>query len=216
MDHQCPSFDIEKDCLEKGSMIIAGVDEAGRGALAGPLYIGIVIFSAEITLRTTDDLSFIKDSKKISPGKRMKALEKLEAIAQVCMSYSVSAEVVDSLNVNQATLHAIESAFETLDILPDAVLLDGNFNFNTKLPIHSVIGGDSLSFSIAAASIVAKVHRDMYMMNLADSYPRYGFEKNMGYGTADHRAAIQEHGPSPFHRYSYEPVRSQYADRKQC
>lgn len=214
MDRQCPTFAIEQGCLEKGSNIIAGVDEAGRGALAGPLCIGLVIFPADIIPYPPVDLSFIQDSKKLTARRRESALEKIEELALVALSTFVEPGLIDALNINQATLYAIEKAVESLAVKPEIILLDGNFSFNTQLPLKSVVRGDSLSLSIAAASIVAKVQRDRYMSCLADNYPHYGFEKNMGYGTAYHRNAIRDFGPAQCHRFSYEPMRSQYESSK--
>ncbi|MFW5808737.1 MAG: ribonuclease HII [Spirochaetota bacterium] len=208
----CPSFEIERRCREAGSRIIAGVDEAGRGALAGPLCVAAVVFPEDIILNPPPELSSIRDSKKLSPRRREAALDTVAAYSLSYTHVFINPAAVDALNVNQATLHALECAAAELCVIPDCILLDGNFSFITDLPVRSIVGGDTLSLSIAAASIVAKVNRDRYMVSFSRRYPHFGFEHNMGYGTAFHRDAIRKYGPCPEHRRTYEPVRSLYAD----
>lgn len=211
-----PSFQIERSCRISGSRVIAGADEAGRGALAGPLAVGIVVFNNDLVTSPPEALFAIRDSKKLSAKKRESAFECITHYAETYACYLVEPPRIDQLNVNQATLYALETAAVLLTVTPDIILLDGNFSFSTALPLRSVVGGDSRSISIAAASIVAKVTRDRFMRNYAREYPHFGFEHNMGYGTAFHREAIQKYGPCPGHRLTYEPVRSLYADTKPC
>jgi ribonuclease HII len=209
-----PDFHLEKESLFAGKRLIAGIDEAGRGALAGPLCIGIVIFDSSTFQSIPEIFSSITDSKNLTPSARETAYEIIREHSLHCSFESVSSDEVDFFNVNQATFIAIERGYEKLTPKPDHILLDGTFCFKTLLPIQSVKKGDSLSLSIAAASICAKVERDRIMKRYAEVYPHYGFETHVGYGTTYHRTQIEKHGPCKIHRRSYEPVKSWYESRK--
>ena len=202
------SFDIEMGLLDKGFSIIAGVDEAGRGSLAGPLSLGLVVYSVALIRNPPDEIiSSIRDSKKLSPKKRTDALFLVEKNAVMHSFELVSHRIVDSLNVNGATEYALKKLLENISPLPDIILMDGNFSFDPGIPVLSVVKGDSKSFSIASASIVAKVNRDRIMKEYDSLYSGYSFGRNMGYGTLEHRKAIIRLGPSEIHRRTYEPVR---------
>jgi len=184
-----------------GYLIIAGVDEVGRGPLAGP------VVAACVVLPEGFDLAGINDSKKLTERQRERAEVRIRAEALAIGLGVVPPETIDRINILQATREAMRSAFLLLSPAPDYVLIDG-------LPVpdfpcqvqKSVISGDSQSVSIAAASIVAKVARDQMMRDYALLYPEYGFAGHKGYGAATHLAALREHGPCPIHRRSFAPV----------
>jgi ribonuclease HII len=199
-----PTFIEEEKLWQQGFKLIAGIDEVGRGPLAGPVVAAAVILSPE---NNSSWLTQIRDSKKLSAKKRefLSACIQEEAIAfSIGM---VSHEQIDYLNILGATRLAMRTAMEQLTTTPDALLIDA-----VKLPeiaIHqkSIIRGDSISRSIAAASIVAKVYRDALMAKYANLYPGYGFARNMGYGTKEHLESLREIGCCPIHRISFAPVR---------
>lgn len=206
-----PDFAIEKELLREGCRLIAGVDEAGRGALAGPLCVGITIYTPSFIGSLDGPLPGIDDSKKLTPRKRSAALEIIRRSALFSASILVSHRTVDRLNINRATEYAINRLLESISIKPDIVILDGNFSFTSPVPIHSVPKGDARSVSIASASIEAKVWRDTIMHRMDRLWPCYNFAENKGYGTSRHIQAIRERGISPVHRLSYEPARSMIA-----
>lgn len=206
-----PDFSIEQDLVRDGCRIIAGMDEAGRGALAGPLCVGITIYDRSFIESLPGPLPGIDDSKKLSPRKRLAALDFIRGRALFTSSILVSHRTVDRLNVNRATEYAVNRLLETIGITPDIVILDGNFSFHARVPIRSIRKGDARSISIASASIEAKVRRDMIMQRLDRLWPYYNFTGNKGYGTRRHIQAIHDRGISPVHRMSYEPVKSLYA-----
>lgn len=200
-----PDFSFEDNC--RG--IVAGVDEAGRGPWAGPVVAGaVVIFDRNLDQFLLEGLD---DSKKLSAKKREALYEALlaaETKGQLKTGIGeASAEEIDRVNILQATFLAMRRAVEALGMTPDYALVDGN---QTPKPfacaVQTVVKGDARSYSIAAASIMAKVHRDRLMARLAEEYPFYGFEKNAGYGTALHIAGLKEHGITPQHRKSYRPI----------
>lgn len=190
--------------------LVAGVDEAGRGPWAGPVVAGAVIFfSHNIHPFLSQHLN---DSKKISATKREALFEILQSEAKLgnlaLAIGQASAREIDELNILQATFEAMRRAVKGLHCLPNAALIDGNRNpQNFPCPSYTLIKGDAKSYSIAAASIVAKVYRDNLMKKLALKYPRYGFEKNVGYGTKEHIKALQLWGITPEHRLSYKPIK---------
>jgi ribonuclease HII len=200
---------FEKTLRRNGFRIIAGVDEVGRGALAGP------VFAAAVVLDGTGDYSPIRDSKVLSAEKRRLLAERIHAEALGLGFGCVSESVIDQINILQATHKAMRQAVASLPVLPDMVLVDGFFLPGLALPCIGIVGGDSRSYSIAAASIVAKVKRDAFMTSLASEYPQYGFDRNMGYGTEFHRRAIARHGPSPCHRRTFKCVRAVGGDDAQ-
>ncbi len=190
----------EKEYYNQGYTVIAGVDEAGRGPLAGPLVVAAVVLPRECELYGVDD------SKKIAEKKREQLYE---LIVQQAVAYSVrivTPERIDELNIYQATLQAMQECLEELQ--PQVALIDAMpIKSDKYLPV-SLIKGDSLSLSIAAASIVAKVTRDRIMLELDAQYPEYGFAKHKGYPTKAHIEALNMYGITPCHRLSYEPVKS--------
>lgn len=189
--------------------LIVGVDEAGRGPWVGPVVAGaVVFFNHDIHPFLLKNLN---DSKKISATKREALFEVLQSEAKLKnLAWAVgqaSAREIDDLNILQATFEAMRRAVKALPCLPDVALIDGNRNpQNFPCPSYTLIKGDTKSYSVAAASIVAKVYRDNLMKNMALQYPGYGFEKNAGYGTKEHVAALKTLGVTPEHRKSYKPI----------
>ncbi len=182
--------------------LVAGVDEAGRGPLAGPVVAAAVIL---------DDLHPIKglgDSKAISPRRREALFDEIRARALCCAIASASAEEIDQLNILQATLLAMRRAVEALRLLPHRVVVDGNRLPALRMPVAAVVKGDALVPAISAASILAKVHRDRLCQALHERHPQYGFDAHKGYPTAEHLAALRQHGACAEHRRSYAPVRA--------
>jgi len=177
---------------------VAGVDEAGRGPLAGPVTVAAVILGHDWKQST-----FLNDSKKLSPKKRDFCFE---CICEEALAYSivsVSNVEIDEINILKATLQGMSRALEQLTPAPDYVLVDGNQYPPTQTPGETLVKGDSRSCSIAAASILAKVTRDRLMLDYAKQYPQYGFEKHKGYPTAKHREAVAKYGLTPLHRHSF-------------
>lgn len=203
-----PTFNIEKQLLREGISLIAGVDEVGRGALAGPLCLGIVIYDASFIVATDGPLPGIDDSKKLTHQKRLAALDSIRKRALLCASILVSHRTVDRLGINGATEFALDRLIAQVPIRPDCVILDGNFSFRSTVPIRSITQGDRKSISIASASIAAKVRRDLILMTFDNLYPGYHFKRNKGYGTKLHIRALHDAGVCPIHRRSYEPVKS--------
>ena len=180
-----------------GASYIAGVDEAGRGPLAGP------VCAAACILPRNLEIPGLNDSKKLSPQKR-EAL--YDVIIKSAVSYGIAfatVEEIESLNILNATFLAMNRALSQLSPQPALALIDGNRNSGISIPSRCVVKGDSLCADIAAASVLAKVTRDSYMLTMAEQYPEYGFEKHKGYGTAQHYAALRQFGPSPIHRPSF-------------
>lgn len=204
-----PDFFIEKELLSKGYRCIAGIDEAGRGALAGPLGIGLVIYSPEIYSCIPEEISDgVNDSKQITHKKRVRALAYIEKYAVSAVSVLIPHTIIDEININRATELGINRLIEKTPVKPDVLIIDGNYKFKFSIPSVSVIKGDSRSITIASASILAKVRRDTIMDKIDVKCPGYGFNCNKGYGTASHLASIETNGFSRLHRKSYEPVRS--------
>jgi len=190
-------WEIEKSLGEKGYKYIAGVDEAGRGPLAGPVYAAAVILPEGVKI------DGINDSKKLSEKKRE---ELFDVITKVAVSYCVSSvdeKVIDEVNILNATHMAMCNAVDGLTSPCDYVIVDGNSIKGMEKPHMTVVKGDAKSISIAAASILAKVSRDRYIKEMAKEYPEYGFEKHKGYGTKAHTDAILEHGICPIHRKTF-------------
>lgn len=187
----------ERQLKEKGYKYVCGVDEVGRGPLAGPVVCAAVIMPLD------DVIEGVDDSKKLSAKKRealsVLILKKASAV-NICR---IEADKIDEINILEATKLCMKNAVEGLEITPDCVLCDGNMTLDISVPQQSIIKGDALSYSIGAASIVAKVYRDKLMDGYAEVYPGYGFEKHKGYGTAAHIEAIKERGLCPIHRRSF-------------
>ncbi len=185
--------------------LIAGVDEAGRGPLAGPVVAAAVILGAE-------QIEGLDDSKKLS-AKRRGALEALILARCVVGIGMASVEEIDRINILQATLLAMTRAVEALGVEPDDVLVDGNRLPKWRYSARAVVGGDALHPCISAASIIAKEHRDRIMLAAHAEHPHYGWDRNKGYGAAAHLAALAAHGPTPLHRRSFAPVARAFANR---
>ncbi|WP_297801225.1 ribonuclease HII [Arenimonas sp. GDDSR-1] len=182
-------------------MITAGVDEAGRGPLAGP------VVCAAVILPPDDGLIGLDDSKKLGEGRREQLFETIQEIAIAHCIHFVDAATIDRMNILQATLHGMRLAIHGLDVAPELVLIDGNrLPPDLPCPARALVGGDGLERSIMAASILAKVSRDRHLRALDARFPAYGFARNKGYPTAEHLAALLRHGPCPEHRRSYGPV----------
>lgn len=180
---------------------IAGVDEVGRGCLAGP------VVAAAVILDPNRPIKGLRDSKKLSAKKRD---ELAEEIKEKALAWSVAAmgpEVIDKINILQATLQAMKAAVEKLPVEPDFVQVDGNKLPKWKWLSEAVVKGDDKVEWISAASIIAKTTRDGYMCKIAELYPQYGFEHHVGYGTAEHIKALNAYGPTPIHRKTFAPVR---------
>jgi ribonuclease HII len=197
-----PSFRFELRCEGR----VAGIDEAGRGPLAGPVFAAAAIIDRTRAARKL--LRRINDSKMLTFEEREEAYEAMIASGVVLFAIAeASVEEIDSVNILQATFLAMRRALRALPMAPVAALVDGNCDPRLPCPAHPVIGGDGLSLSIAAASVVAKVARDRLMQRLAERYDGYGWTTNVGYGTVEHRAAIVRLGLTPHHRLSFQPSR---------
>ena len=189
----------ERALLQRGCKYIAGVDEVGRGPLAGPVVCAAVI----MPLDEENLVIGVDDSKKLSEKKREMLAEQIKQRALCYTIIEIDEKMIDEINILEATKLGMKRAIESLEIAPDTVLTDGNMTININFPQQSVIHGDALSYSIGAASIIAKVHRDHMMVEFAKTYPDYGFDKNKGYGTAEHIKGIKEKGLCPIHRRSF-------------
>ncbi len=189
----------ERALCAEGKTYIAGVDEVGRGPLAGPVVCAAVI----MPLQAETLVAGVDDSKKLSAKKREELAEKIKATALCYSIVEIDEKQIDEMNILEATKLGMKRAVESLQIPPDAVLTDGNMKIDIAFPQKSVVHGDALSYSIGAASIIAKVHRDALMDEYAKTYPQYAFEKNKGYGTAAHIAGIKEYGLCPIHRRTF-------------
>ena len=188
---------IEQSHFDAGVELICGVDEAGRGPLAGPVCAAAVILPPNV------EIPGLNDSKKLSDKKRR---ELFPIIKEQAIAYGIAFadhSEIDEINILQATYLAMERAIAQLSVKPELALIDGNRAKDFGIPVETVVHGDSLSASIAAASVLAKVTRDDYMLKMAETYPGYDFEIHKGYGTKAHYAALTEHGPSPIHRMTF-------------
>lgn len=190
-------WEIEKSYFDRGVKVICGVDEAGRGPLAGPVY------AAAVILPPNAEIPGLNDSKKLSDKKRR---ELYPIIKEQAIAYGIAFadhREIDEINILQATYLAMERAINQLSVRPELALIDGNRAKDFGVPVETVVHGDSLSASIAAASILAKVTRDDYMLKMAEEYPGYDFEIHKGYGTKAHYAALSKIGPCPIHRMTF-------------
>ena len=181
--------------------LIAGVDEAGRGPLAGP------VVAAAVMLDDLNPIKGLNDSKLLSPRTRERLFDEIRGKALCCSIAVASVEEIDALNILQATLLAMRRAVEGLRLRPHRVLVDGNRLPEIGMPAHAIVKGDAKVRAIAAASILAKVYRDRLCLALHEAHPQYGFDAHKGYPTALHLAALREHGACPHHRRSFAPVR---------
>ena len=190
-------WSIENSCFSDDIKIICGVDEAGRGPLAGPVCAAAVILPPNV------EITGLNEGEKMTDKKRR---ELFPIIKEMAISYGIgyaSHEEIDQINILQATYLAMERALAQLDPKPDLALIDGNRAKDFDIPVKTVVKGDSLSASIAAASVLAKVSRDDLMLQLAEEYPQYGFEIHKGYGTKAHYEALRTYGHSPVHRMTF-------------
>lgn len=190
-------WEIENEAFAEGYQIVCGVDEAGRGPLAGPVCAAAVILPPNV------NIPGLNDSKKLSDKKRR---ELMPVIKETALAYGIAfadEKEIDEINILQATYLAMKRAIDQLSVKPDLALVDGNRAGDFGVPVKTVVKGDSLSASIAAASVLAKVTRDDLMLELAGQYPQYGFEVHKGYGTKAHYEALTAHGPSEIHRMTF-------------
>ena len=190
-------WEIENSYFNQGITSVCGVDEAGRGPLAGPVCAAAVILPPNV------EIPGLNDSKKLTDKRRR---ELMPIIKEKAIAYGIgfaSEEEIDSINILQATFLAMERAIAQLTVKPELALIDGNREKDFGVPVKTVVHGDSLSASIAAASVLAKVTRDDLMLEMAEKYPQYLFEIHKGYGTKAHYAALSEYGPCPIHRRSF-------------
>lgn len=196
-----PTLDYEIAWKKRGHQIVAGIDEAGRGPLAGPVCVSAVILPDGFEHGT------LNDSKKLTENKRGRIYDELTSCKGLFWSVSMAHVVeIDRVNILHATYAAMRRAALALSPQPHAVLIDGRPVPNFPITQQAIVKGDSISLSIAAASVIAKVTRDRFMLEAAQEHPQYGFEKHKGYGTTEHLAALRKHGPCPLHRRSFAPV----------
>ncbi|HEX4206570.1 MAG TPA: ribonuclease HII [Ktedonobacteraceae bacterium] len=206
---QQPSLQEELALFEQGYSFIAGLDEVGRGCLAGPVVAAAVVLPLDDSAATMGNLAGVNDSKQLTATRR-------EALYDVIMQHALaigvgvgSVELIDERNILNATKYAMRSALTQLHVTPQALLLDALYLRDVALPQRSIIKGDARCLSIAAASVIAKVTRDRMMLDLHAAYPLYGFDQHKGYGTPAHVQALRTHGVTPLHRRSFAPVREQ-------
>lgn len=194
---QITMWEIEDRHYAEGVKVICGVDEAGRGPLAGP------VCAAAVILPPHTRIPGLNDSKKLTDKKRR---ELFPVICEQAVAYGIgmaTEQEIDEINILQATFLAMQRALDQLQVRPDLALIDGNRQKDFGLPVKTVVKGDSLSANIAAASVLAKVTRDDLMIRQAEQFPEYGFEIHKGYGTKAHYAALAQYGPSPIHRMTF-------------
>jgi ribonuclease HII len=189
-------LEYEKKCLDAGFKYICGVDEVGRGPLAGPVTCTAVIMPLD------DLIQGVNDSKKVSKNKRIKLYDVIMEKAIAVNTVSYDCHQIDEMNILEATKACMRDAIMGLSVKPDVVLVDA-LKLDIPYKTMGIIKGDALSYSIASASIVAKVTRDKFMFEMAEKYPEYDFANNVGYGTAKHIAALKEFGPTPIHRRTF-------------
>jgi len=203
---QLPDLRYEFSLWQSGTSLVAGLDEAGRGAWAGPVAAGAVILSPASDL--VERLKGVRDSKQMTPRQRLRAAEKIRAVALTWGVGFASAEEIDAVGIVPATRLAMQRALAQLEILPQHLLIDAVRLPDVPLPQTSLIKGDCRVLSISSASVLAKTERDRLMETLESEHPGYGFDRHKGYGTAFHRAALATLGPCSQHRRSFKPVLS--------
>ncbi len=190
-------YEFERAKRAEGYSVVCGVDEAGRGPLAGPVYAAAVILPADY------EIEGVNDSKKLSAQKRERLFDEITAHALAYVVTSCDNRIIDEINILEATMRAMKQAVESLSLRPDIVYVDGNRTPKLGLPCEAVIGGDAVSASIAAASILAKVSRDRFMLKMDQTYPEYEFAKHKGYPTVLHYEKLREYGPCDIHRLTF-------------
>ena len=188
---------LEHEAQAHGYAVVCGADEAGAGPLAGPVYAAAVILPDDF------DLPWLNDSKKVTPKRREALFDQIKEQAVAWAVASVGEREIDEINILNARMKAMDLAIHQLDPVPDFALIDGNRNKGITIPNRMVVHGDSLSASISAASILAKVSRDRYMLEMAERYPEYHFEQHKGYGTKLHYEMLHKYGPCPIHRLTF-------------
>jgi ribonuclease HII len=191
---------FERRVQRRGFQWIAGIDEVGRGPLAGPVVAAAVVLPGEV------DLPAVRDSKQLTAAQREALYQEITQCAQDFSIAFVDAAEIDAVNILQATFQAMLSAVQGLQRAPDFLLIDGPYRLLVDIPQQGIKKGDQVSVSIAAASIIAKVRRDRFMCSQHELYPVYGFHRNKGYGTREHLEALRHHGPCPLHRRSFRGV----------
>lgn len=201
------NLDTEKSYFAKGYRLIGGVDEAGRGPLAGPVVAACVVIDANFKINQPD-LEMVADSKKLTAKKREYLFHIIKEKALAIEIGVVNNETIDKINILQASFLAMRRAISKLTLAPDYIILDGGFKIpKLKTPQKAIIKGDATVWTIAAASIIAKVSRDWMMTEIDKQYPEYQFAKHKGYGTKIHLEMLKKHGPCPLHRFSFAPVK---------
>ena len=188
---------LEHEAQAQGYAVVCGADEAGAGPLAGPVYAAAVILPDDF------ELPWLNDSKKVTPKRREALFDQIKEQAVAWAVASVGEREIDEINILNARMKAMDLAIHQLDPAPDFALIDGNRNKGITIPNRMVVHGDSLSASISAASILAKVSRDRYMLEMAERYPEYHFEQHKGYGTKLHYEMLHKYGPCPIHRLTF-------------
>lgn len=188
---------LEHEAQAQGYAVVCGADEAGAGPLAGPVY------AAAVSLPDDFDLPWLNDSKKVTPKRREVLFDQIKEQAVAWAVASVGEREIDEINILNARMKAMDQAIHQLNPAPDFALIDGNRNKGITIPNRMVVHGDSLSASISAASILAKVSRDRYMLEMAQRYPEYHFEQHKGYGTKLHYEMLHKYGPCPIHRLTF-------------
>ena len=188
---------LEHEAQAQGYAVVCGADEAGAGPLAGPVY------AAAVSLPDDFDPPWLNDSKKVTPKRREELFDQIKEQAVAWAVASVGEREIDEINILNARMKAMDQAIHQLNPAPDFALIDGNRNKGITIPNRMVVHGDSLSASISAASILAKVSRDRYMLEMAERYPEYHFEQHKGYGTKLHYEMLHKYGPCPIHRLTF-------------
>ena len=202
--NQTPTYEEETALLEDGFTVIAGIDEAGRGSLAGPVVAGAAILPIH---PSGDWIEGIRDSKRLTPRRRESSLQRMRDAPVALASGAASSGEIDAIGIIGATRAAMARAIDALPVRPEFLLLDAIALPDVDIPQHSIIKGDAKCLSIAAASIVAKVTRDSMMRDLDEEYPGYGFAQHKGYGTRQHIDCLENMGACPIHRRTFGPVR---------
>ncbi len=200
----------ERKAYRQGFKCVVGIDEAGRGPLAGPVLAAACMIPKGLLIPG------VNDSKKLTPKKRFELFQKITNDSRIAYAVGrVDSEDIDRINIFQATIQAMLQAVSKLTFLPDLLLVDGLDLKHEQIPCQKIIGGDALSQSIAAASIIAKETRDLLMNEFHQQWPQYGFDQHKGYGTAKHQEAISHFGPCPIHRFTFEPIKSLNANPRE-
>lgn len=202
---------FETAARQEGFSVIAGIDEAGRGPLAGPVVAAACVFPEDVFL------AGVNDSKQLTPKKRAELFDQIKSDSRIQYAVGVvSHQEIDNINIYQATIRAMLEAVSQLPCTPDFLLVDGLQLPHPSIATKKIVEGDCKSYSIAAASIIAKETRDQIMCELHEQWPQYGFHKHKGYGTKQHLDALSKYGPCPIHRFSFEPIKSIGGNNDSC